>query len=184
MLPDDIKKSLEQDFYFSTSLVFCQFATQLKNQPQVRTVRCYGIEKELGLIFVTRNISQKWNALKENPKLALCFLDSASKVQLRAECEANLLDHTSSSALFNKYWNRVGDDVKKIYHDEYIPNSPYSDQKEFAIPEIVPHCFGIIAAVPCFWEYLLIEPNYQKSVRCVYTRNQDDIWNKQRLTMS
>lgn len=184
MLPDDIKNSLEENFNLSTKMVFCQFATQLKNQPQVRTVRCYGIEKALGLIFVTRNTSQKWNALKENTKMALCFLDSESNVQLRAECEANLLDYPVSTELVNKYWNMVGDGVKKIYHDDYIPNDHYTDQKEFDIPKTVPHCFGIIAAIPFFWEYLQVESNYQKSLRLVYTKNKNGIWDKQRLTMS
>jgi pyridoxine/pyridoxamine 5'-phosphate oxidase len=109
MLPIDIEHSLLQDFHFPGIKVFCQMATQSENLPRVRTVRLYGIEKE-GLIFITRTTSKKWNALKNNPFLSICFLHPDAQIQLRAECKASLFNYPLTNRVnLEKYWGLVRD---------------------------------------------------------------------------
>lgn len=183
MLPDDIKNSLEQDFHFLENILFCQMATQSSNKPQVRTVRLYGIENNLGLVFITRNTSKKWTALKSNQHAAICFLHPKYQIQLIADCRVDLLNKSSAPELSEKYWNRMREDVKKIYHDDYASNTEYKKEQNLNIPKEIPNSFGLIVAVPYAWEYLFVESNYPDSKRYIYTKNPNGYWEKERLTM-
>ncbi len=184
MLPNDIEASLRMNFHFPEKLLFCQIATQAKDCPNVRTVRLYGIEKDRGLVFITRKTSQKWRELKNNPKMAICFLHPEHQIQLRTKCEVSFLDYGLAPDCAEKYWNMMKEDVKKIYNDQYTPNVAYQGIEQLGVPQKIPDCFGLIVAVPYFWEYLFVDSNYPTSVRYIYTKNSQEEWVRQHLTVA
>lgn len=184
IIPDEIEKSLKNDFNRSDNFLFFQVGTESSGFPHIRTMRLYGIENEYGLIFLTRDTSRKWSDLKNNPHIAICILHPEYKLQLQAECVVKGANFHAEPALFEKYWKMVRTDVKKIYHENYIPNVNYQERKETDVPAVVPENFGIIMAMPHFWEYLLINSNYPDSIRYQFIKKTDGEWIKSHLTMS
>jgi len=184
VIPQEVASSLETDFKLEDSVIFCQVSTIANGMPHVRTVRLYGIENEYGLIFLTRTTSRKWQDLTSHPHLAICILHPGIHIQLQAECTTRLVYSDNNPQLFKKYWSMVKMDVKKIYHDDYVPNVDYQQGKETDIPTVIPHSFGMIMAMPHHWEYLLVNDNYPDSIRYQFNKNTQGEWVKLRLTMS
>ncbi len=182
--PSEIISVLENDFKFQNNLIFCQMSTVRNDTPHIRTVRLYGIEDQLGLIFFTRKTSKKWQDLSHNSRLAICLLHPEYRIQLQAECTAKLIGVNDNPVLFKKYWSMIRDDVKKIYHDDYVPNLDYQQRKETEIPSSIPDSGGIIMASPHYWEYLFVNDNYPESIRYQFTHHAQKGWIKSHLTMS
>lgn len=180
MLPNDIENSIRQDFHFPEKMVFGQIATQAENCPRVRTVRLYGIEEDKGLVFATHTASRKWNELKHNPNMAVCFLHPEYQIQLRAECTVSLLNFSLEPHLAENCWKMIGKNVKKIYDDYGTSDFSYKNQQPLEAPKDIPDCFGLIIAVPYIWEYLSIDPDYPNSIRYLYTQDADKNWERKR----
>lgn len=184
IIPKEMASSLETDFKLKDSIIFCQVSTIANGMPHIRTVRLYGIENEYGLIFLTRTTSRKWQDLKHHPHLAVCILHPETRIQLQAECTTTLICSDNNPQLVKKYWSMVRMDVKKIYHDDYVPNVDYQQRKETDVPPVIPTSFGMIMAMPHQWEYLLVNDNYPDSIRYQFNKNTQEKWVKLRLTMS
>ena len=159
-------------------------ATIKDGLPHVRAVRLYGIEDHHGLIFLTRTTSRKWQALMQHSHLAICLLHPEYRIQLQMECTAKLIIANDDVSLFQKYWSMIKDDVKKIYHPDYLPNMDYRQGKETEVPITIPDSCGMIIAMPYCWEYLLVNDNYPESGRYRFTHHPQQGWTKSRLTMS
>lgn len=182
--PSEIISILKKDFRIETNIIFCQMSTVKNNSPHIRTVRLYGIEDQSGLIFLTRTTSKKWQDLTHNPHLAICLLHPEYRIQLQTECAAKLIGVNDNPLLFQKYWSMIRDDVKKIYHDDYVPNIDYQQRKETDIPSNIPDSCGMIIAMPHYWEYLFVNDNYPESIRYQFTHHAQKGWVKSHLTMS
>ena len=183
-IPAEITSILENDFKLNKNILFCQIATIKDGLPHVRTVRLYGIEDCHGLIFLTRTTSRKWQALMQYLHLSICLLHPEYRIQLQAECTAKLVNVNDDLPLIQKYWSMIKDDVKKIYHPDYLPNIDYQQGKATEVPTIIPDSCGMIIAMPYCWEYLLVNDNYPESKRYQFTHHPQQGWIKSHLTMS
>lgn len=184
ILPAEIASALNNHFKINNALLFCQISTVKDNIPHVCTVRIYGIEEDEGLIFVSRTTSKKWKNILHNPQLAICILHPEYRIQLQANCIAKLITEKDISPIRQKYWPLIKSDVKKIYHDEYLPNIDYQNRIETDIPTTIPESYGIITAKPYNWEYLVVNDNYPDSLRYQFTHQAKKGWIKSQLTMS
>lgn len=184
-LPPEIEKALNQDFLFQEKPVFCQLATQSAAQPHVRTVRLYGIEEHLGLIFLTRTTSKKWEDIKNNKNIALCMYQPERRLQLRAEGEANFFHYATDADIMEKYWALVSADIKKIYSDSFVVNTACTKEQNVEVPTIIPLSFSMFFTIPRYWESLLIHLDDQsKSIRYQYSRDIRGDWVPLRVNLA
>nr|ADI87854.1 hypothetical protein AKSOIL_0346 [uncultured bacterium Ak20-3] len=170
-LPEQIAQIIEKEYQFPDKILIGQVATLCSEGPWVRSLRVYGIEDKLGLIFLTHNGSRKWKQLEARGVLSLCLVHPEYAYQLSARCQVQVLSQNGNEELFQKYWKMVRDDVKATYYEK----SPSSF-------ESVPQTLGIIVAIPEYWESLHLENDYPQSQRYTYEK-QKDRWHETRIPL-
>jgi Pyridoxamine 5'-phosphate oxidase len=181
-LPTAISGYLTKEFGFPDKIWIGQVASvDAKGQAWQRTLRIYGIEESLGLIFLTHVGSQKWCHLQENPRISVCALQLERRVQLLVHCSCRLLTHEQDPKLFEKYWSLVREDVKLVYNPQAKLDG--TDDSALKLPDGPTSRFGMIAAQPYFWESLKLGDQYIQSIRIQYELTNGSSWVEQRTPL-
>lgn len=183
-LPQDIHDCLRNKFNFSQDIVCAQAATQSKEGPHVRTMGLLDIRDQRELIFSSHAVVQKWRDLQDDPRISLCFLLPDYSIQLLAFGTATLYSGPEHAELLQQYWPDIRDDIKKAYVNDHVPNQPYRDPGNLPISTDVPINFGLIAIVPQAWELMELNDDYLASHRYRFHLDDNQQWQKQRLTLS
>lgn len=165
-LAPEIENYLHDTFQFPQKLLIGQLASSSSDGPWQRTLRIYGIEEKLGLIFLTHTGSRKWRELSQERTFSLCLLDPTYKVQLNARCKAQLLTRDHDLKLFEKYWFMIREDVRRTYLSE----GESTDKPSVNL--------GMIAGFPDYWESLCLEDDYAQSKRNSFKRTAGGTWSK------
>jgi len=170
-LHPSIESLLKNSFGFPEKILIGQLATVDPQGPWQRSLRVYGIEEGLGMIFLTHIGSRKWEELRIDKTLSLCLLNANWTVQISTRCRAQLLIREGREDLFQKYWNLVREDVRKTYLDK---------QEDLREPGSF---FGMIAAEPNYWESLVLENDYAHSQRFKYEKTDKGIWKENKIPL-
>jgi hypothetical protein len=179
-LPSNVENILTKHFP-TENITIAQLATVSMGMPWQRSLRLYGVDEDLGLIFLTHVKSRKWSHLSADPCLSICLVSNSNQVQLLGHCKARLLTLNDDPKIFEKYWSMIRDDVKRVYNNKTLANVNTED--ELSIPSGPTLALGMISAVPEYWESLILADSYLESVRMKYELQEGGTWNARKVSL-
>lgn len=174
-LPVTIQNLLISVFSFPEKILIGQLANRTAEGPWQRSLRIYGIEDGFGMVFITHRSSRKWEQIQNDNLVSVCLVSSDYRVQITARCHVSVLCKEGHENLFRKYWEMVRTDVRKFYLDSHEA----LDREALKEPG---QNVGILAAVPIYWESLVLEDEYLESKRFQYEK-QKGTWKESQIPL-
>lgn len=177
-MPKEIREVFRSNFAYPESSVYMQVATSSNDIPTIRTLRLYEISKNGELIFLSHTQTRKWIDLAKNSRIAVHGLDKYNN-QLLSSGDASLVI-PADSIKYKFYWDKLGDDGKKLYSGP-APNQKMENDPPYSIPKKIPLTFGVIIVRSNFYEWYQVNwKNLIKSAR-IQLFFKKDKWIRQRV---